>query len=255
MIPLPVPNKDLPEQRLNRGEDQTFRGDQKASLFQIFLENSPLIAWSTDRQFRLTSLSGVGLQKLSFAPETAVNKTLDEFFPSSGLQIIPELHHNALAGSTTDTQFEAVEKMYQLHIAPQWDISGAVVGVLGWAMDITEHKRVEKALQERILVLTQPVDDSAPPRFEDLFDVEEIQKIQDAFSDAMGVASVITDIHGVFITRPSNFCRLCLDIIRKTPVGMANCMHSDAELGKKMPTGPIVQRCLIGGLWDGGTSI
>ena len=129
------------------------------------------------------------------------------------------------------------------------------MGVLGWAMDITEHKRVEKALQERILVLTQPVDDSAPPRFEDLFDVEEIQKIQDAFSDAMGVASVITDIHGVFITRPSNFCRLCLDIIRKTPVGMANCMHSDAELGKKMPTGPIVQRCLSGGLWDGGTSI
>jgi signal transduction histidine kinase/ActR/RegA family two-component response regulator len=92
-------------------------------------------------------------------------------------------------------------------------------------------------------------------RFEDIFDIDEIQKIQDAFSDATGVASIITDVNGVPITRPSNFCRLCEQIIRKSEIGLSNCYHSDAILGRLNLSGPIMQPCLSGGLWDGGTSI
>lgn len=89
----------------------------------------------------------------------------------------------------------------------------------------------------------------------DILDIAELQKIQDAFSDATGVASVITDPNGVPITKPSNFCRLCMDIIRKSPKGLRNCLHSDSELGRRNPGGPIMQPCLSGGLWDGGASI
>jgi PAS domain S-box-containing protein len=92
-------------------------------------------------------------------------------------------------------------------------------------------------------------------KFEDLFDLEEIQKIQDAFASATGVASIITDSEGRPITRASNFCHLCNDIIRKTEKGLENCYHSDAELGRRNPNGPIMQPCLSGGLWDGGASI
>jgi PAS domain S-box-containing protein len=92
-------------------------------------------------------------------------------------------------------------------------------------------------------------------KFEDLFDLEEIQKIQDAFASATGVASIITDSQGRPITRASNFCHLCNDIIRKTEKGLENCYHSDAELGRRNPNGPIMQPCLSGGLWDGGASI
>ncbi|MHC9544532.1 MAG: PocR ligand-binding domain-containing protein [Vulcanimicrobiota bacterium] len=89
----------------------------------------------------------------------------------------------------------------------------------------------------------------------DLFDLKEIQKIQDAFAEATGVASIITDPRGHPITTPSRFCRLCNDIIRKTEKGQANCYHSDAILGRKNPEGPVAQLCLSGGLWDGGASI
>jgi len=92
-------------------------------------------------------------------------------------------------------------------------------------------------------------------RFEELFDLAEIQRIQDAFAAATGVASIITDPQGRPLTRPSNFCQLCNDIIRKTPKGLANCMRSDAVLGALNPDGPTIQPCLSGGLWDGGTSI
>jgi len=92
-------------------------------------------------------------------------------------------------------------------------------------------------------------------QFTDLFDLEDIQKIQDAFALASNAASIITEPDGTPITKPSNFCRLCMDIIRKTPKGLANCMKSDAIIGRQNLSGPIMQCCLSGGLWDGGASI
>ncbi|WP_320172090.1 PocR ligand-binding domain-containing protein [Maridesulfovibrio sp.] len=91
-------------------------------------------------------------------------------------------------------------------------------------------------------------------RFEDYFDVAAIQQIQDAFSEATKVASIITDLDGRPITRPSRFCRLCNDVIRRTEKGLKNCMRSDAAFGTKSPLEPIMRPCLSGGLWDGGTS-
>ena len=92
-------------------------------------------------------------------------------------------------------------------------------------------------------------------QFADIFDLEEIQHIQDMFADATGVASVITLPDGTPITKPSNFCRLCTDIIRKTETGRSNCYRSDAAIGRQNLSGPIVQPCLSGGLWDAGASI
>ncbi|MEK7719595.1 MAG: PocR ligand-binding domain-containing protein, partial [Bacteroidota bacterium] len=45
------------------------------------------------------------------------------------------------------------------------------------------------------------------------------------------------------------------DIIRKTGKGRENCFKSDAAIGKQNSSGPIVQLCLSGGLWDAGASI
>jgi PAS domain S-box-containing protein len=91
--------------------------------------------------------------------------------------------------------------------------------------------------------------------FVDIFNLEDIQRLQDLFSDATGVASIITHPDGTPITRPSNFCRLCNDIIRKTEKGLANCFKSDAVLGYHNTTGPTVLPCLSGELWDAGASI
>ncbi|WP_319582407.1 PocR ligand-binding domain-containing protein [uncultured Pseudodesulfovibrio sp.] len=91
--------------------------------------------------------------------------------------------------------------------------------------------------------------------FLDLFDLDEIQAIQDAFSSAAGVASLITTPDGEPITRPSNFTRLCNDIIRKTEKGRCNCRQSDTLLGRFNPRGATIQPCLSSGLWDGGASI
>ncbi|MEA4852173.1 MAG: PAS domain S-box protein [Paludibacter sp.] len=92
-------------------------------------------------------------------------------------------------------------------------------------------------------------------QFEDLFQVHEIQEMQNSFSAATGVASIITYPDGKPITSSSNFCRLCNDIIRKTEKGRINCMKSDALIGGNTETGYTINCCLSGGLWDAGVPI
>ena len=121
--------------------------------------------------------------------------------------------------------------------------------------EITRRKQAELAIEKRIIALTQPLEDSMVIDFDELFNVNEIQKLQDQFASAFGVASVITQIDGTPITKPSNFSRLCKDIIRCTEKGLKNCMHSDAVIGQHNEDGPIIMPCLSGGLWDAGASI
>ncbi len=91
--------------------------------------------------------------------------------------------------------------------------------------------------------------------FGELFDQASLQRLQDEFSAATEVASIITYPDGTPITRPSGFCRLCEKIIRCTDVGRANCYRSDAFIGRYHPEGPVVQTCLRAGLWDAGVSL
>jgi len=121
--------------------------------------------------------------------------------------------------------------------------------------DITEFKKMEEALEKRLVTLTCPLDQMNGITFEDLFNPALIQGIQDEFAAATGVASIITHPDGTPITVPSNFTHLCNEIIRKTERGCSNCIKSDAAIGRYHPNGPIVQPCLSGGLWDAGASI
>ncbi|MBN1167206.1 MAG: PAS domain S-box protein [Methanospirillaceae archaeon] len=120
--------------------------------------------------------------------------------------------------------------------------------------EIRERIAIHEALNKRLVALTKPLE-STDIVFSDLFNIEDIQKIQDAFAEANRVASIITLPDGTPITKPSNFCRLCNDIIRKTDKGLQNCRISDAIIGRPTEGGPIIQPCLSGGLWDAGASI
>lgn len=122
--------------------------------------------------------------------------------------------------------------------------------------DASERRRLQEIIDRRLQAVSAANDGQCDNiSFYDLFDVEYIQKIQDAFSEATGVASLITLPDGTPVTRPSKFCRLCMDIIRKTEKGYKNCCHSDGVIGRYNPDGPIIQPCLSGGLWDAGSSI
>lgn len=135
------------------------------------------------------------------------------------------------------------------------DQAGNITRSTGMILDITDQKRTEEALEKRILALTRPLEAPGSIAFEELFNLGDIQRLQDEFAQATGVASLITYPDGTPITRPSNFCRLCSTIIRATEKGLSNCYKSDALLGRYSKGGPNIQQCMSGGLWDAGAGI
>ncbi len=121
--------------------------------------------------------------------------------------------------------------------------------------DITARKRAEAAMEKRLVALTRPLEDGEGITFDELFNLADIQRLQDEFARATGVASLITAPDGTPITAPSNFTRLCRDIVRRSETGCLRCTQSDMALGGVHPGGPTVQTCLSAGLWGAGTSI
>lgn len=88
-----------------------------------------------------------------------------------------------------------------------------------------------------------------------LIDVNVLQRIQDTFAKAMGVAAVTVDRSGAPITRNSNFQPIC-QMIRSTPAGLTRCMQSDAQggLAAHCSAKPEAYICL-GGLVDAAAPI
>ena len=64
----------------------------------------------------------------------------------------------------------------------------------------------------------------------EIFRIEDLQKLQDAFSKANNIASTITDLEGNAITEPSNHSVVC-SLIRKTKKGLDKCRKSGRTLG------------------------
>ena len=61
----------------------------------------------------------------------------------------------------------------------------------------------------------------------DLIDQPTLQKIQDAFSDMVGMAALTTDSTGHPVTEGSNFTDYCMKYTRKSKVGCARCEECD----------------------------
>ena len=97
--------------------------------------------------------------------------------------------------------------------------------------------------------------DKANIEFEDIFNLEDIQRLQDLFAEGNGVASLITKPDGTPITKPSNFCRLCSGVVRMTKLGLENCIKSDISLETPDFNAPVLHKCLSAGLWDAKAAI
>ncbi|MDR1125647.1 MAG: PocR ligand-binding domain-containing protein [Deltaproteobacteria bacterium] len=91
---------------------------------------------------------------------------------------------------------------------------------------------------------------NSPVRLKDLINLEMLQKVQDNFSAAVGIALVTVDMHGVPVTSLSGFTEHC-QAMRASKEGRARCIRSDDLGGRKAMArgGPGLFLC-HGGLVD-----
>lgn len=73
----------------------------------------------------------------------------------------------------------------------------------------------------------------------DFMDMAHLQKIQDAFSDATGLAAIAVDAEGNYITKGSNFTDFCMKHTRNCQEGARRCQKCDT-------TGQGVYECHAG---------
>ena len=84
-------------------------------------------------------------------------------------------------------------------------------------------------------------------RLVDLISVEMLQKVQDNFSAAVGVAVTIVDERGEPVTRSGGFSAFC-KAIRSTEARRERCIHCDNEGGRMAGVAgePSIYRCHCG---------
>lgn len=143
------------------------------------------------------------------------------------------------------------------------DPEGKIASYDGLISDITERKEIEEALRENERRLKVKLDFILSPEKNieninllDLIDLDELQKIQDAFATACDVASVIIDLNGNSITRPSNFREICR-LVGQTEEGARRCRESNIKRGEmsRREMKPVYQKCLSCGFVDASAPI
>nr|WP_300658029.1 PocR ligand-binding domain-containing protein [uncultured Acetatifactor sp.] len=91
--------------------------------------------------------------------------------------------------------------------------------------------------------------------FQDIFDIDFLQKLLDSLSVTLQVGISIRGPHGERYTKDSDYCSFCRDIVKKSPVGNARCELSDRALSAHCESSPYVCHCQSAGLTDASVSI
>jgi PAS domain S-box-containing protein len=128
------------------------RTDSKASLSAFSLgrlvEKIPAVLWTTDMNLRLTSLAGAGLAAMNVRPEDYLGVSLVDLSARLGPDATAlAAHRRALRGKASTFDIELIGRDLQAHIEPLRGSKGRIVGVIGLALDNTDHRVAERALR------------------------------------------------------------------------------------------------------------
>jgi PAS domain S-box-containing protein len=91
----------------------------------------------------------------------------------------------------------------------------------------------------------------------EMIEKSKLETILDAFTQATGVAAIITDVDGTPITEPFNFSTLCRKYCRGTEKGIHLCRKSDSYGGRESARTRknVIYNCLNSGLIDSAAPI
>jgi two-component system cell cycle sensor histidine kinase/response regulator CckA len=106
----------------------------------------PGIAWTTDRAMKITSAAGSALTRLGAAQERMLGRSVAELLADEpgALKSTMAAHQEALGGLDAECTVSMKGLNFVCRLQPLRDASGAVIGVVGAALDSTRAVRLEE---------------------------------------------------------------------------------------------------------------
>ena len=248
--------EDITEKKFNEKKLQ-----ESENRFRLLYEQAPIPYQSLNANGIVLEVNDAWLKELGYEKEEVIGKYFADFLEEQSSESFPRNFerfkklgevHNIHYGMLRKDQ-SIIQVNFDGRIA--YDEQENLLQTHCVFTNVTEQKRMQDALENRLVALTRPLDDPKNISFTDLFDLDEIQKIQDEFASAAGVASIITQPDGTSITRPSNFSRLCGEVFHETEQGRLNCYQTGRQIGKFSDGKPTILPCLSKGQWDAGARI
>jgi PAS domain S-box-containing protein len=115
---------------------------------KLFFRHAPGAFWTTDKHLRLTAVVGREGTILGASPETLVGKTIQEFVGNDDPSDPAVARHlAALAGISGSFRYRLRENFFEARVEPLRDPGHRVIGAVGVALNVTEQKRAEDALE------------------------------------------------------------------------------------------------------------
>jgi PAS domain S-box-containing protein len=113
---------------------------------RTIITNTPIILWSTDRHGLLTLVEGKLPESVAASPSEligkSVNSVLGQDFPH-----MSESVQRALGGEAFTTILNTAFDAYEITLSPLKDETGAIIGTIGVAVDVTQRQQAEESLR------------------------------------------------------------------------------------------------------------
>ena len=138
--------------------------EESERRFRLALSQAPVIAWTTDVDLRFTWGVGTALADVQLDAKIFAHQRVADFFPGEGPSAPVEQHRRALGGESVRYEFEWMGRWFDVRLEPLRDADGAIAGVIGMALDLTERRKAEEALrlsEDRFVLLGRATSDMA----------------------------------------------------------------------------------------------
>lgn len=122
--------------------------------FTRLVSQLPVIVWSTDSELRLTSRYGGGLAPFGYAPGPVDGPEIASFVDPRDVSTVRGAHHAALRGESSSYETRFSGRTYTSRVEPLVDANEDIIGVVGFAIDVTDARRAEARL--RTIIESEP---------------------------------------------------------------------------------------------------
>nr|WP_294875376.1 ATP-binding protein [uncultured Pedobacter sp.] len=128
--------------------------EEKICLFQMLLDNVPVVIFRINKDGIFTRSVGLGLKPFGVKDNESVGKSIFELYPAAGTSL-----RRALAGESlkfiTDMEIKGRVLLLDVTLRPDpFDLGG----VIGFLLDITQENGVEKELRKAKIKLGQTIE-------------------------------------------------------------------------------------------------